>query len=62
MATMYLIDILPFIAWSFNYFFLTLSNISDFEQLSNLKDLNLRELVLTNNPVGANLDEVTYQL
>ena len=37
-------------------------HISDFEELSHLKGLNLRELVLSNNPVSAGLDEVTYNL
>jgi nuclear RNA export factor len=38
------------------------NEISDFDELSALKDLNLRELVLSNNPVSAGLDEVTYKL
>lgn len=38
------------------------NEISNFDELSSLKDLDLRELVLSNNPVSAGLDEVTYKL
>eukprot|EP00026_Physarum_polycephalum_P003314 Phypoly_transcript_03324.p1 GENE.Phypoly_transcript_03324~~Phypoly_transcript_03324.p1 ORF type:complete len:402 (+),score=39.40 Phypoly_transcript_03324:1272-2477(+) len=38
------------------------NQITDFEELIHLKDLNLRELVLSNNPVCAGLDEVSYKL
>jgi len=38
------------------------NEIADFEELDALKQLNLRELVLSNNPVGAGIDEVTYKL
>jgi len=38
------------------------AHITDFEELSHLKELNLRELVLSNNPACAGLDEVNYKL
>src|SRR5271163_2160371 len=36
-------------------------HISDFEELNYLKELNLQELVLSNNPVCVGLDDVTYR-
>lgn len=36
--------------------------ITNFEELSALSGLELQELVLSNNPVCADLDDVTYKL
>lgn len=37
------------------------NEISDFKQLDNLKELNLRELVLSHNPISASMDDSSYR-